>query len=114
MATGCNRQNRAGRMPKMKRRNHSVKLKNPEASEYRVLNTLPMVISSMMMLYFRMKKTAVALITDMMASRMRPTHLRQNMIRYVIMKFTTNIITTNDIISHAKPSPLSLLLSMAN
>ena len=37
----------------------------------------------------------------------------QNMVRYVIMKFSVSMITVNENISHATPSVLSLLLSMA-
>ena len=36
-------------------KSHNPQLKNPEASEYRVLKTFPMVVSSMITLYVKMK-----------------------------------------------------------
>ena len=95
-------------------KSHIPQLKNPEASEYLVLNTFSMVVASMITLYFRINHTAVALISDRMASTMRPTILRQNMARQVIMKFTASITTASDTVSHATPAAPSWLLSMTN
>ena len=50
MATGCSRQYRAGRMPHTKMKSQSDQLKKPEASEYLVLKTFPMVVESMITL----------------------------------------------------------------
>ena len=50
MTTGCHRQYRAGSTPKTAMKSHSDQLKKPEASEYRVLNTLPMVVASIITL----------------------------------------------------------------
>jgi hypothetical protein len=61
-----------------------------------------------------MKYTAVALITDNTASKMRPTVLKQNIVRQHIMKFTASMITASDTVSQATPIGLSLLLLMTN